>query len=94
MKTLNDNRKRRWLETVVGLDFTRSSYKAWGLMKKLGEKELNPHPVCSTPFSVQEIDIALKKPRHEKQPVLIVCIPEIPEIHRSVHLKMAGGILQ
>lgn len=31
LKTLNNNRKQRWQDTVEKLDFTRSSHKAWGL---------------------------------------------------------------
>ncbi|VVC26290.1 Hypothetical protein CINCED_3A020119 [Cinara cedri] len=34
---LNAIRKQRWSETTAELDFTHSSHKAWGLMKRLGD---------------------------------------------------------
>jgi len=44
LKILNNNRKQRWHESVKKLDFTRSSHKAWGLMKRLGDKNTRATP--------------------------------------------------
>lgn len=111
LKILNNNRKQRWHESVEKLDFTRSSHKAWGLMKRLGDKNtratpqikaIKPDDIASklvkaakvnmdktfgkeikvqlrktknelskqsdygTPFSIQEIETALKKTKTQK----------------------------
>jgi len=44
LKILNNNRKQRWLESVKRLDFTRSSHKTWGLMKRLGDSNTRTTP--------------------------------------------------
>lgn len=52
---MNEIRKQRWSETTAGLDFTNSSHKAWGLMKRLGDlsygedkqRKVRPNEVAS-----------------------------------------------
>lgn len=57
LKILNNNRKQRWHESVEKLDFTRSSHKAWGLMKKLGDKNTRATPQIK---AIKPDDIASK----------------------------------
>lgn len=42
---------------VEGLDFTRSSHKAWGLMKKLGDRNAKTTPQIKT---IKPDDIAFR----------------------------------
>lgn len=37
LSSLDISRRQKWIQTVEGLDFTRSSRKAWSLLRKLGE---------------------------------------------------------
>lgn len=41
LKTLNEERKERWKTLVEGMDFKHSSRKAWDLLRKLGDGNLN-----------------------------------------------------
>jgi hypothetical protein len=40
---LNNARKEKWMETVKNMDFTHSSRKSWGLLRKLGGAEPTAH---------------------------------------------------
>uniref|UniRef100_A0A1B0D7V9 Uncharacterized protein n=1 Tax=Phlebotomus papatasi TaxID=29031 RepID=A0A1B0D7V9_PHLPP len=63
---LDDQRKRKWRETVENTDFTHSSRKAWRLLRKLGAdsrcegtvNKMSPNSVASR-FSTADLECAL-----------------------------------
>lgn len=48
MKSLEENRKHKWVETVEGMDFRVSSRKAWKVLNKLTGKTQAPESASSS----------------------------------------------
>lgn len=68
VKILNEKRRERWHEMTSNLDFTHSSRKAWGLLKKLGNDSIpsNVTPKVS-PNEVASRLLSLSKAKMERK---------------------------
>lgn len=86
LEQLSDARKQKWMDLTSNLNFTHSSRKAWGLLRKLGTAT----NVCKQQLKITPSELALHiKSRAEKVPVDINTKEkvknELNEINRYLH---------